>query len=255
MNQMMKIDNSQALTMSSREIAQLTGKRHDNVMRDARVMLAELHGEGGVLKFEDTQRNPQNGQSYPIFRLPKRETLILVSGYNLQMRAAIIDRWQELEAQPVSNPYQLPDFNNPAVAARAWADAIEQKQQLALENQQVRQDLEHLQAHFTDGMRITDFARTLNGVNCQQVQNCLADMGWIRRDGFGWRVNSQYRDRYLAERPRTWRHPITEEQQESHYPVLLKKGAVRMFKLYTDGKLPMKTNWNGKYGHGSEVMQ
>lgn len=35
------------MTMSNREIAELTGKRHDNVMRDIRVMLAELYGEGG----------------------------------------------------------------------------------------------------------------------------------------------------------------------------------------------------------------
>ena len=112
------------LTMSSREIAELTGKRHDNVMRDIRSMLAELHGEGGVLSFEDTHRNPQNGQEYPVFRLPKRETLILVSGYNLQMRARIIDRWQELEArQPAAPaiPQTLPE------ALRLAADLAEQK--------------------------------------------------------------------------------------------------------------------------------
>jgi hypothetical protein len=50
-----------------------------------------LHGEGGVLSFEQTQINEQNGQTYPIYRLPKRETLILVSGYSVQMRARIID--------------------------------------------------------------------------------------------------------------------------------------------------------------------
>lgn len=91
-------------TMSSREIAELTGKRHDNVMRDIRAMLAELYGEGGVLSFEDTLTNDQNGQKYAIFRLPKRESLILVSGYSVTLRAKIVDRWAELEAQQQIDP-------------------------------------------------------------------------------------------------------------------------------------------------------
>lgn len=101
--------------MSSREIAALTSKEHRNVMRDIRAMLTELHGEGGVLSFEHTQTNPQNGQQYPIFLLPKRETLILVSGYSIPMRARIIDRWEELEeqsAKPALDPMQI--LNDPA---------------------------------------------------------------------------------------------------------------------------------------------
>lgn len=111
--------------MSSLEIAERTGKRHDNVMRDIRAMLVELHGEWGLLRFEDTHRNPQNGQEYPCFNLPKRESLILVSGYSVPLRAAIVDRWQELEAQQAPT---LPNFANPAEAARAWASEYEAKQ-------------------------------------------------------------------------------------------------------------------------------
>ena len=51
------LSDNQQLTMSSLEIAELTGKRHDNVMRDIQGMLVEL---GGVLSFEDTYTNPQN---------------------------------------------------------------------------------------------------------------------------------------------------------------------------------------------------
>lgn len=85
-------------TMTSLEIAELTGKRHDNVMADIRKMLVELYAEGGVLKFQDTQRNPQNGQEYPVFRLPRREVEILVTGYSITLRAKVIDRLRELEA-------------------------------------------------------------------------------------------------------------------------------------------------------------
>lgn len=98
-------------TMSTNEIADLTGKRHDNVMRDTRKMLIELHGEEAVLKFEGSYIG-QDNTARACFHLPKRETLILVSGYNLKMRAAIIDRWQELEARPAIDPVAV--LNDPA---------------------------------------------------------------------------------------------------------------------------------------------
>jgi phage antirepressor YoqD-like protein len=119
-------------TMSSREIAELTEKRHDNVLADARKMLVELHGEGGILSFQDTQVNPQNGQEYPVLRLPKRETLILVSGYSVTMRARIIDRWQELEeAQAIKVPTTL---SGALRLAAEQAEKIE-AQALMIENQ------------------------------------------------------------------------------------------------------------------------
>ncbi len=78
-------------TMSSLEIAELTDKRHDHVMRDIRVMLTELHGEGGLPRFGDTYRNPQNGQDYPCFHLPYDETMTLITGYSIPLCGKIID--------------------------------------------------------------------------------------------------------------------------------------------------------------------
>lgn len=97
--------------MTSLEIAALTGKRHDNVMRDIKRILEDLEEHEGVvgclLKFEDTHKNRQNGITYPIYRLPKRECLILAAGYSVPLRASIIDRWLELKvrrARPVAAP-------------------------------------------------------------------------------------------------------------------------------------------------------
>jgi Rha family phage regulatory protein len=115
----------QAVTMSSREIAELTGKEHRNILRDIRAMLVELHRDGGVLSFERTEINQQNGQAYPVFVLPKRECLILVSGYSTELRARIIDRWQELEAKAAQpQPVALTQAEQDIRIAVLLADAL-----------------------------------------------------------------------------------------------------------------------------------
>ena len=82
-------------SMSSLEIAELTGKDHAKVLIDIRKMLDEL----GILTSDFSTVRKVRGKEYDVFNLPKRETIILVSGYSVAMRAAIVDRWQELEAK------------------------------------------------------------------------------------------------------------------------------------------------------------
>lgn len=105
---------AQPLTMSSREIAELTGKEHKNVIRDIRVLLGEL-GDGSTLSHV---REEKDARGYTAcFHLPKDLTLTLVAGYSAPLRHRIVSRWLELE---MDSP-KLPDFTNPAEAARAWA--------------------------------------------------------------------------------------------------------------------------------------
>lgn len=94
------------IAMSSREIAELTAKEHKSVLADIRNMLSGL-GKTAAAKVA----GPNNSsRTIEVFNLPKRETLILVSGYNFKMRAAIIDCWQELdakEAKPAPSPANM----------------------------------------------------------------------------------------------------------------------------------------------------
>lgn len=82
--------------MSSREIAELTGKRHDHVMADIRAMLAQL----GMTSPEFSGHLPDAyGRLQPVFHLTKDLTITLVSGYSAPLRFKIVTRWMQLEAQ------------------------------------------------------------------------------------------------------------------------------------------------------------
>ncbi len=91
------INLDQLISMTSKEIAELTGKRHDNVIRDVRKMLDEIYPDGGLLSFEDTYVNTQNGETYSMYRLDRKHTFILVAGYSVQLRAKCYDHIQMLE--------------------------------------------------------------------------------------------------------------------------------------------------------------
>jgi len=174
-----------ALTMTSREIAELTDKEHRNVMRDIRAMLVELHGEGGVLSFEHTHSNPQNGQTYPVYMLPKRETLILVSGYSLVMRARIIDRWQQLEAEAAKPVHLIPQSLPEAL--RLAADLAEQKAQAvaALAVAAPKAEALDRMAGADGSLCITDAAKVLK-VRPKDLFQWLHANHWIfRRPGSG----------------------------------------------------------------------
>lgn len=119
----------QALTMSSREIAELTGKRHDHVLRDVENMLQELgqtspHFWG---ELPDSYNRPQR-----VAFLSKDLSITLVAGYSVQMRHAIVCRWQELEAAQAKPPAQLSRMEILELAMQAEQGRIEAEKKLAL---------------------------------------------------------------------------------------------------------------------------
>ena len=109
-------------TMSSREIASATGKGHGHVMRDIRVLRDQL-GDMFVGSIR-SWTHPQNGQEYEEFLLDKDTCFTLMLGYDAVARMKLVKRWQQLEE---SSGHLIPDFSNPAEAARAWAIQYEEK--------------------------------------------------------------------------------------------------------------------------------
>lgn len=151
-------------TMSSVDIAELTGKRHDHVLRDIRKMLGEINapksGAVGQSNFGSTYLDAK-GEARDCFALPKRECLILVSGYSVELRAKVIDRWMELEqAKPA--PVAI-DFSDPAillgVVGHLNSKVSEQAVVIAEQGQRL-QHLDRIEGAY-GSMCLTDAAKTL----------------------------------------------------------------------------------------------
>ena len=93
-------------TMSSLQIAVITGKSHANVMRDIRTVLEEA--EIDLLKFDSIFKDSYNRDQH-CYQLPRRECDLVISGYSVKYRLAIIDRWHDLEGkQPFKQVFETP---------------------------------------------------------------------------------------------------------------------------------------------------
>lgn len=69
------------LTISSREIADVTGKHHGHVMRDIRKMLSEFNEDEAL--YASTYQD-RSGRPQPCFELDEITSLSLVNGYERQ---------------------------------------------------------------------------------------------------------------------------------------------------------------------------
>ncbi|MDE3960012.1 phage regulatory protein/antirepressor Ant, partial [Glaesserella parasuis] len=163
------------LTMSSREIADICGKRHDHVMADIRKMLDELNLNAP--DFSGTFKTAQ-GNEYQCFFLPKREVMILVSGYRIDLRAKIIDRLEELE-----NQQKLP--SNYLQALKALVESEEEKQTLLLENQTMKPKADFVDHYVEVGTSksLRETAKILNFPEKMMIECLLRDRVLYRQSG------------------------------------------------------------------------
>ncbi|HBL1033075.1 TPA: Rha family transcriptional regulator [Escherichia coli] len=110
-------------SMTSIEIAELVGKRPDNVKRTI-----EHLAERGVISFPQIEEKPTAGRpaSYYVFEgeQGKRDSIIVVAQLSPEFTARLVDRWRELEEQ-VRQPLTEIEM----IAAMA-ANAVQQQKRL-----------------------------------------------------------------------------------------------------------------------------
>lgn len=130
--------------MSSREIAELTNKRHDHVIRDCEVLNENYANLGFPKLGEGYYTHPKTGsQQHREMYLTKMQTFDLLTGYDVVLRSKIINRWEELEKKEQERQAQPQiDFSNPdtiLMLAQNWK--AEQDKRIALEKETETNDV------------------------------------------------------------------------------------------------------------------
>ena len=145
--------------MTSKEIAEVTGKEHKNIMRDIRNMLEALNLEIG--SFLSLSKDSMN-RDQEIFNLPKREVELLIMGYSVKLRDKVLDRLREVE-QELANPIKaIPEtYAQALLEAGKLALEVEQ-QQLLIESQKPAVDYYNAVAEANNSMTMGEFAKAIS---------------------------------------------------------------------------------------------
>lgn len=204
------------LTMSSREIAKMMGKRHDQVLRTAR----ELAASGVTQSVETLYTHDQNSQEYPEHLLNKRDSLVLVARLSPEFTARLVDRWQELESQSAFRiPQTLPE------ALRLAAEQAEQleQQRALIEQQKPAVDFAKRIASADKGVHLGNFAKSV-GLGPRKVFDILREHRILMTGGARHNLPYQeYVDRgYFAVRQSTYE--ANSERRITHTPLVTGKG-------------------------------
>ena len=164
-------------TMTSLEIAELTGKPHNDVLKAIRKMEpAWVKVNGGNFSLVDYR--DQKGELRPCYSLTKTETLYIATKFNDEARAKLVLRWEELERK----------LALPAEDIIAQADAI------------VGSALQMLNEDAEDTLTATQVAKTFN-MSVFDFNAVLRDMGIQYRRGGKWNLSDDLQGRgYTAER-------------------------------------------------------
>jgi len=181
------VGNDTPQTMTSLEIAELTGKQHNHVMRDIRNMEPAWE-KVAQSKFGLSTYKDSTGRTLPCYSLTKTECLYIATKFNDEARAKLVLRWQELELQEQARHQQL--------------CLPEPKEILRLADHIIGEALSELNADAEDTLTATQVAKTFNMTVCD-FNAVLQNMG-IQFRRFGrWNIADNLVDRDLV-RMRTY---------------------------------------------------
>ena len=230
-------------TMTSREIADITGKAHKNVKRDIVKMLEELQEDR--LKFERIYLDSMS-RSQVEYDLEREYVECLLLGYSAKARMKVIKRLKELEEKQQEAP-ALPQTYLEAL--KELVNKTEENEQLKTETLRLNSVCNEMANQFKAGTTIPQFCKQLNGVNIMQINSWLVSKGYLRPVYHGYEPTSYTRDKYFKFTSKTDYNKKQDREFTKAEVTLTLHGAKWIYSLYLKEQLPMKKSWNKQLSH------
>ena len=162
--------------ITSREIADITGKQHAHLLRDIRVM-EEAWINVTQSKFGLSYYTDPTGRKLPQYELSKKECLYIATKFNDEARAKLIIRWEQLETH-----HRLPQsFSEALMLAAKQAEELENKERQLQEQKPKVLFAEAVETSKTS-ILIGELAKILKQNGIEIGQNRLFD--WLRDNGY-----------------------------------------------------------------------
>lgn len=182
-------------TMSSLQIAEITGKPHNDVLKAIRKMepaWIKVNGGGfSLVEYKDAK-----GQTRPCYHLTKLECLYIATKFNDEARAKLVVRWHELEN--ASQPKVPTTFREALLLAAAQQEQIEKQQEeiLLLSNKidtmQPKADYCDLILQSPDPIVVTQIAEDY-GMSAQELNKRLYVLGVQHKVHGQWILYGKYK--------------------------------------------------------------
>ncbi|EJD4013932.1 Rha family transcriptional regulator [Escherichia coli] len=172
------VDNTKPLTMSSRQIAEFTDKKHSNVMRDIREMYESL-GIIDQLKTEFVERINNLGFAVkePVYHLDEEMTLTLVTGYDVKRRMVVIQEWKRLKEENEK-------LRQERLAVNPYAD-FEETDWIELALKKTRENKKLIELHIRKSVDSHSMTRLLGAkkgaTKVKEALTALRTAGYIER--------------------------------------------------------------------------
>ena len=164
------IGENVAATMTSREIAELVGSRHADVMRTIDRLIEKKVVLGCT---PSAYTHEQNGQPYAQYLVSKRDSFVVVAQLCPEFTAALVDRWQELEAQ-AKQPVELSTMDILQIAMESEKARLLAVEQLAIAAPKAAFVDQYVEA--SGSMSFRQVAKLLSA-NERQFRQLLLDKG------------------------------------------------------------------------------